>query len=105
MIELTQDNFSKFVSESELPVMVEFGAEWCVPCKRLEPELEKLASQWKSKIVLGHINVDQDPDIAAQYMVMGVPTVILIKDGELMERVTGYKSLQSLMDIFGSHLD
>ncbi|OJX38100.1 MAG: hypothetical protein BGO78_08705 [Chloroflexi bacterium 44-23] len=105
MIELTQDNFNKFLSESELPVMVEFGAEWCVPCKRLEPELEKLASQWQNKMVLGHINVDQDADIAAQYMVMGVPTVILIKDGELKERVTGYKSLQSLMDIFGLYLD
>ena len=104
MIELTQENFDMFLSESKLPVMVEFGAEWCVPCKRLEPELEKLAGLWQSKIVLGHINVDQDPEIASQYMVMGVPTVILIKDGELMERVTGFKSLQTLMEIFGSYL-
>lgn len=104
MIELSQDNFSQFIAESKLPVLIEFGAEWCVPCKRLEPELEKLAIEWKDKIVLAHINVDQDADIAAEFMVMGVPTVILIKDGELMERITGFKPLPSLIKIFGDFL-
>ncbi len=104
MIELTQDTFSQFIAESNLPVMIEFGAEWCVPCKRLEPELEKLAIEYKDKMVLAHVNVDQDADIASEFMVMGVPTVILIKDGELLERITGFKPLSSLMKIFGDFL-
>lgn len=105
MIELTQDNFSQFIAESKLPVLVEFGAEWCAPCKRLEPELQKLADHWQEKVVLAHINVDEEADIATQFMIMGVPTVILLKNGELMERVSGFKTLSALINIFGEYID
>lgn len=104
MIEINQENFEKEVTQSVLPVMVEFGADWCGPCKRLEPELEKLESKWSDQIVMAHVNVDENPDLAAQFMVMGVPTVVLIKDGDVKERITGFKPLPKLIEIFGKHL-
>lgn len=105
MIEINQDNFETWVLKADLPILIEFGAEWCAPCKRLEPELQKLESEWSGKINLGHINVDQDPDLAMTYNVMGVPTVILVKGGEVVERMTGFKPLPKLKEIFGKHLD
>lgn len=101
MVELTQENLHAFITQSDMPVLLEFGAEWCAPCKRLEPELEKLAQQWQGKVRLGHVNIDQSPEIAAQYMVMGVPTLLMIQDGEVVERITGFKPLPALMEIFG----
>ncbi|MHB8134810.1 MAG: thioredoxin family protein [Anaerolineaceae bacterium] len=105
MIELNQENLCEFISQSKEPVLLEFGAEWCQPCKRLDPELVKLAEKWVGKIQFGYINVDHSPDIAAQYMVMGVPTLILIKDGEAVERITGFRPVQSLIEIFGGFVN
>ncbi len=105
MIEITQDNFEQTVLNASLPVLIEFGAEWCGPCKRLEPELEKLENEWSGKFTLAHINVDQNPDLVMNYGVMGVPTVILFKDGELMDRFTGFKPLPKIKEIFGKFLD
>ncbi|PKO14690.1 MAG: thioredoxin [Chloroflexi bacterium HGW-Chloroflexi-10] len=104
MFELTEENFEKTVLHAQLPVIVEFGAEWCQPCKRLEPELEKLATLWDGKVVLAHVNVDQDPDLAMQYQVMGVPTVILVKNGEVVERFSGFRSLQKITESFEDHV-
>lgn len=104
MIEVSQENFEKIVLRENLPVVIEFGAVWCAPCKRLEPELEKLVEQWKDKFILAHINVDQDPDLAMQYSVMSVPTVILIKNGDEMERFTGFKPIQKIIESFESYI-
>lgn len=105
MIEITQDNFEAMVTAASLPVMVEFGAPWCGPCKRLEPELEKLAAEWDGRVVLGHINVDENPDLAMNYMVMGVPTVLLLKEGEVLERFTGFKPIAKIKEQMEDHLD
>ena len=104
MIEVTQENYEKTVLNSNLPVVIEFGAVWCAPCKRLEPELEKLAEQWKDKFILAHINVDQDSDLALQYSVMSVPTVILVKNGEEMERFSGFKPIGKIIEAFESYI-
>lgn len=104
MIEVSQENFEKIVLRENLPVVIEFGAVWCAPCKRLEPELEKLVEQWKDKFILAHINVDQDPDLAMQYSVMSVPTVILIKNGDEMERFTGFKPIGKIIESFESYI-
>ena len=105
MIEITQNNYEDSILKSSLPVIVEFGAVWCAPCKRLEPELEKLLEVWKDKIILAHINVDDDPDLAAQHSVMGVPTVIFVKDGEEKERFTGFRPLGKMIETFESFID
>jgi len=104
MLEITEENFDEVISQTDLPLIIEFGAVWCAPCKRLEPELQRYAGNWNGKMVLAHINVDKNPDLATRFMVMGVPTVILLKNGELLERFSGFKPLQKLEDIFNKHM-
>ena len=105
MIEITQENYENLVLKSHLPVIVEFGAVWCAPCKRLEPELEKLNDVWKDKFILAHINVDQDPDIAMQYSVMSVPTTVLVKNGNEVERFIGFKPLGKIIELFENYIE
>ncbi len=105
MIEVSEANFQSQVLESPVPVVVEFGAAWCVPCKRLEPELEKLQVHWKDKVVLAHVNVDQEPDLAMQFSVMSVPTTILVRNGEEKERFSGFKPIGKIVEAFENYID
>lgn len=105
MIEINPENFEDQIIHAKKPVIIEFGAVWCAPCKRLEPELEKLNAYWAGKFTLAHINVDQEPDIAMQYSVMSVPTTILVKNGEEMERFTGHKPLNKIIELFERYID
>lgn len=94
-------NFEVEVIQSALPVLLEFGAPWCGPCKMLEPVLVKLGQKWSGKIRLSKVDVDESPDLTARFGVMGVPTVILFKDGKEMARITGYMPLDKLEAKFG----
>ncbi len=105
MIELTQENFAEVAIHASKPVLVEFGAVWCAPCKRLEPELEKLVDMWKGKFILAHINVDDDPDLAMQFNVMSVPTTIMIKNGSEVERFIGFKPLGKIIELLEGHIN
>lgn len=105
MIEISMANFEDQVIQSKIPVIMEFGAVWCAPCKRLEPELEKLHDQWKDKFVLAHVNVDQDPDLAMQFSVMSVPTTVLVKDGQEKERFIGFKPIGKMIELFEDYID
>ena len=93
---IDQENFDTRVIASAKPYLVEFGAPWCAPCKRLEPELEKLVSGLVGRLNLGKIDVDASADLAMQYNVMGVPTVILFVDGQPKKRMTGFQPLRKL---------
>jgi len=86
---IQQANFQNEVLRSALPVLVEFGAEWCAPCKRLEPILKQLGDRWGGKILLAKVDVDQCADLAMQYQVMSVPTLILFCNGQAKGRLTG----------------
>lgn len=105
MLEVSEAAFSQQVLKSALPVMVEFGAEWCGPCKRLEPELEKLAAEWAGKVVLMHVNVDQAASLVASFGIMGVPTVILFVNGKEMARFTGLTSRDKIIQKFAPYLN
>jgi thioredoxin 1 len=96
--------FEEQVLKSSLPVMVEFGAAWCGPCRRMEPELEKLALKWKDRMRLVHMDVDEDSALAMRLNVMSVPTVILFVDGEIRQRAMGYQPLERLVEKFESYL-
>jgi thioredoxin 1 len=96
--------FEEQVLKSNLPVMVEFGAAWCGPCRRMEPELEKLALKWKDRMRLVHMDVDEDSTLAMRLNVMSVPTVILFVDGEIRQRAMGYQPLDRLVEKFESYL-
>ncbi len=93
---VNQENFNASVLGSKKPYLVEFGATWCAPCKRLEPDLEKLAENMGERMAMGKIDVDESPDLAVQFTVMSVPTVILFVDGEPKARLTGYQPLRKL---------
>lgn len=94
------DSFESQVLQAERPVMVEFGATWCGPCKMLEPVLEELAEAYDGRVDFYSVNVDHNPDLVMDYGVMGVPTVILFKSGEPVQRLTGYRPRKALEKAF-----
>ncbi|MEJ2486679.1 MAG: thioredoxin [Anaerolineales bacterium] len=102
-IEVDESNFDEEVNQSELPVLIDFGAVWCGPCKMLDPIVEDLAEEWKNQIKVVHIDVDSNQELTIQYSVMGVPTLLLIKNGEPIERMTGYKPKNKIKNIFEPH--
>ncbi len=104
LVHFSAATFSTEVLSSTTPVLVEFGAEWCHPCKLLEPILKDLAVVWGSKLKLGQIDVDQDPDLAMQFGVLGVPTLILFMAGQPAERLTGLQPRERLRAKIEQHL-
>lgn len=94
---LTDANFTKEVLECEIPVLVDFWASWCPPCKMIEPVIEELSSTLDGKIKIGKINVDQNPKTSAEFNIAGVPTFILFKGGKIVRRQVGACSKQQLL--------
>jgi thioredoxin 1 len=92
------------LASSTLPVLIDFGATWCGPCKVIEPYVEKMAEDWKGRVTVVKVDVDDSPNIAMQYQVMGVPTLILFKDNRAVERTSGMQPLEKLVDRFEKHL-
>jgi len=102
--EVREAEFKQKVLESPIPVVVEFGAVWCHPCKALEPILKLLAQEWSAKASLLQVDVDQAQALVQQYSVMSVPTVMLFIKGQPVERLTGFQSREKLKEKLGSHL-
>jgi thioredoxin 1 len=101
---IDEGDFDNQVLQSEIPVIVEFGAEWCAPCKRMEPMMEEIALGWQGKVKLIKIDVDDNVDLTMRYHVMGVPTIILFKNGEPQERLTGAQNRKKLQAKLGQHI-
>jgi len=99
LVELREENFESQVLKSELPVMVDFAAEWCPPCKIVGPIVEEIAKEYEGKAVVAHIDVDQAPNLARQYRVLSIPTVIFFKNGEAVETSIGAVPKQQLTEI------
>jgi len=87
--EIKADEFEKEVLKSKKPALVDFWAEWCIPCKKIEPVMDQLSEEFKNHINFFRLNVDENPSIAAEYSVRGIPTLFLFKNGEVVERVVG----------------
>jgi thioredoxin 1 len=105
IVQVTQDSFQTEVLNSPQPVLVDFSAEWCGPCKMLDPIVHQLAVEWKNKVKVVKIDADQNPDILMQYSVLGIPTLLLFKNGELMDRVTGFQPKDRLISKFSEHFN
>jgi thioredoxin 1 len=101
---LLAEDFSNLVLNANKPVLVEFGAPWCGPCKMLDPVLSELASQYDGQVDFYSLNVDTTPELVMKYGIMGVPTVILFMDGEPKHRLTGYRPKQALVKAFFNDL-
>lgn len=83
------DNFETEVTQSALPVLVDFWATWCAPCKAIAPVIDAIAADYDGKIKVGKVNVDDNPGIPGKFGVRGIPTVILFKDGKVVDQVVG----------------
>lgn len=92
ILELTEENFQKEVMESDIPVLVDFWAEWCSPCKALAPALHEMAGEAAGKFKIAKVNVDDNSGIANAHNVMNIPTMIIFKGGEEIERLVGLMS-------------
>ncbi|MCA0455840.1 MAG: thioredoxin [Chloroflexi bacterium] len=89
--EITEANFQKEVLESTEPVLIDFWADWCTPCKMLSPLVDQIAEEYQGKVRVGKLDADANPDVVMRYNVMGLPTLMLFKGGEAVERITGYQ--------------
>lgn len=87
--EFNKGNFKIEVLESNVPVLIDLWAPWCAPCRIIGPIIEKLSEEYKDKLKVGKVNVDQEPDIAARYSVQGIPTLLLFKNGKVVEFIIG----------------
>ena len=100
----TDGNFEETVLGSGGPVLVDFWAEWCGPCKRLAPTVEALATDYAGKVTVGKLNVDDNPNTAVKFQIRGIPTLLLFKGGQVVESVVGLAQKEDLRKVIDKHL-
>ena len=101
---LTDGNFDDSVIKSSVPVLVDFWAEWCGPCRMIAPTVEELATDYGGKVTIGKLNVDDNPNTATQFGVRSIPTLLLFKGGEVVESVVGLTDKTRLQALLDKHL-
>ena len=96
---LTDNNFKEIVSSSDVPVIVDFYADWCGPCKRIAPALEEIAEEKSGEVLVCKVDVDKSQDLASTFQVMSIPNIISFKNGEVHKRAVGAISKEELLDL------
>ena len=104
VITLTSSSFDKFLENTNLPVLVDFWAEWCMPCRIMEPVIEELAHDYTGKAVFAKVNVDENPEVASHYNIMSIPHFIIFRNGRPTERIIGAVGRGPLEDALKKHL-
>lgn len=101
VLTLTSENFAQEVIQADLPVLVDFWAPWCGPCKMIGPIVEELAGELTGKMKVGKVNVDENQPLAGQYQVMSIPTLIVFQGGKPIKTLMGYQPKEALMETLG----
>ena len=104
IVTLTDSTFDETISSATTPILVDFWAEWCGPCKMIAPVLEEISKDQAGRVTIAKINVDDNPDIALRFDVMSIPTLLLFKDGQLAHRMVGAKGKNQLLQEIDPHL-
>ncbi len=97
-----EETFEAEVLDSDLPVLVDFYTDWCGPCKMMAPVLEELAAEYDGRLIVGKVNAETEPELAREYGISSVPTLILFRGGEAIERMVGFRSKQHLKEMLKS---
>ncbi len=101
--EFTDSNFQTEAIESDKLVLVDFWAEWCGPCRAIGPVIEELATEYDGKVVVGKVNVDHNSEVSGQFRVRSIPTVLLLKNGEILEKFVGARSKSDYVSAIEKH--
>jgi thioredoxin 1 len=101
---LTDANFDSTVNTSAKPILVDFWAEWCGPCRRLAPTVDELATDYDGKVVVAKMNVDENPATPMRFSIRGIPTLLLFKGGQIVEQVVGLADKDSLKKLIDKHV-
>ena len=104
VLTLTEANFDSTLKGSAVPVLVDFWAEWCAPCKRLAPTIDAVAVELDGKLAVGKLNVDEHPGVTGRFGIRGIPTMILFKGGQAVEQIVGLVSKDELKKMVSAHL-
>ena len=101
-INLNSSNFEEVVMNSDKPVLIDFWAVWCGPCRMQSPVIEELSSELEGTAVVAKLNVDDNPELAAQFSVMSIPTLVIIKDGKVVDKKTGVTQKETLISMLNA---
>jgi len=105
ILHFTDQNFEAEVLKSDIPVLVDFWAEWCMPCRFVAPTVEALATEYKGKIKVGKLNVDENRLTASNYGITGIPTLLVYKGGRVVDSIVGAASKPAIVDVLEKHID
>ena len=104
IITLTTNTFDEIIASADTPVVVDFWAEWCGPCKMIAPILSEIATEQTGKVTIAKLNVDENPDLAMRFNVMSIPTLLVFRNGEVAKRLVGAKGKGQLLQELGEFL-
>lgn len=104
IINVTNDSFEEAVLKSDKPVVVDFWASWCGPCRMVAPIMEELADEFDGKVQIAKVNVDDQGELSAQFRIMSIPTVLIFKDGQVAEKIVGARAKEEFIDFIQKQL-